>query len=299
MCCIKSVRMRDNFSKAIIQCAGSYRAAMKKVTSDYLISVGITFIIVIAALSVLYAYTGNWPPMVVVESGSMQHSASYAYFGDINTGDVVMVKKVSSASQIITYVQGEASGFRSYGEFGNVVIYRPLGDASLPLVIHRAIIYLQYNSTGGGFNVPSLALLPISQWAVLSPQGRVHYVNNVRYNIEIEDVGYTHTPVIIPVQQFVGTVHFSGFITMGDYNHAALGLNSTDQSLNICPVPVKFGWIRGIAQGYLPYLGLIKLFLSGKMPSSTPKNSIYSAIIIVGAIIAAPFAADEAVARIR
>jgi signal peptidase len=253
--------------------------------SDTILSVAAAMLVVVIILGTLYLYTSNWPPMVVVESGSMQHSSDFAYLGDLNIGDMVLVKKVTSVSQITTYVQGEQNGFSSYGEFGNVIIYRPYGNSSI-LIIHRAIVYLQYNSTGGGFNIPSLARLNYSDWFVITPTGDKNYVSNVIYNVEIKNVGYPHTPVIIPVKGILRiNARFSGFITMGDYNHAHWGENATDQSLGIFPDPVKLQWVVGVATGLLPYFGLIKLFFDGGIPAGTPQNSIYALVLIIAGVV--------------
>lgn len=255
--------------------------------------------VVALILGGLFLYTGNWPPMVVVESGSMQHSSSYAYLGDLNIGDVVMVKKVTAPSQIQTYVSGEASGFSSYGEFGNVIIYRPYGSTAVTPIIHRAIIYLEYNSTGGGYDVPSLRNVPQTQWYVLAPSGHTHSYTDVKYNIELLNVGYPHTPVIIPVSSFVGKADYSGFVTMGDHNHAAYGVNATDQSLGIFPLPVKIQWINGVAVGDMPYVGLVKLFLSGGIPAATPANAIDALVVIIVAVISVPIAIDLLYGRFK
>ena len=253
--------------------------------SDIILGVVAAMLVVVIILGTLYLYTSNWPPMVVVESGSMQHSSDFAYLGDLNIGDMVLVKKVTSVSQITTYVQGERNGFSSYGEFGNVIIYRPYGNSSI-LIIHRAIAYLQYNSTGGGFNIPSLAHLNYSDWFVITPTGDKNYVSNVIYNVEIKNVGYPHTPVIIPVKEILSiNARFSGFITMGDYNHAHWGENATDQSRGIFPDPVRLQWVVGVATGLLPYFGLIKLFFDGGIPKGTPKNSIYALVLIIAGVV--------------
>ncbi len=259
---------------------------------DYIRPVVVAVVVVLLLLTGMYLYTGNWPPLVVVESGSMQHSSSYAYLGDLNIGDVVMVKKVTSSSQVRTYIDGEASGYSTYGEFGNVIIYRPYGSYSTTPIIHRAIVYIEYNTTGGGYDVPSLSRLPASQWYVLTPAGKSHDVYNIRYNIVINDVGYTHGPVIIPISNFVGRANYSGFITMGDHNHALYGENATDQALGIFPVPVKAQWLNGIAVGELPYVGLIKLELSGGLPAGTPSNSVYALVVILTAIVTVPIASE-------
>jgi signal peptidase I len=36
--------------------------------------VGLALLIVVVIMLILYAYSGIWPPMVVIESESMQHS---------------------------------------------------------------------------------------------------------------------------------------------------------------------------------------------------------------------------------
>lgn len=251
-----------------------------------------SILIVVFLLTGMFAYTGNWPPMVVVESGSMQHSSTYAYLGDLNIGDMVLVKKVASPSQIVTYVQGAAVHYSTYGEPGNVIIYKPYGSDAVVPIIHRAIVYISYNSTGGGYDIPSLLNLPQSQWYVMSPQGQAHYVYNVKYNIRILDVGYTHSPVIIPIPLMIQKAKFSGFITMGDHNHAVYGENATDQAMQIFPLPVKTQWIEGVAQGLLPYVGLVKLMATGGLPPGTPQNSEYALVAIVAAVIGGAVASD-------
>ena len=101
--------------------------------------------------------------MVVVESKSMQHS-DRSSIGVIDTGDIVMVRSVGSADEVVTYLRGVATGHSTYGEPGDVIIYHKSG-MSRP-IIHRAIAALEYNATGGGFDVPELANVPASMWSV-------------------------------------------------------------------------------------------------------------------------------------
>ncbi|HOL08362.1 MAG TPA: S26 family signal peptidase, partial [Methanomassiliicoccaceae archaeon] len=121
----------------------------------------IIFLIVIAAI---FIYSGIWPPMVVVESKSMQHSDDTSYIGVIDTGDIVVVKKVNGFDEVTTYIEGLADGHSTYGEPGDVIIY--YRDGMPKPIIHRAIVMLEYNSTGGGFDVPTLANVPSETWSV-------------------------------------------------------------------------------------------------------------------------------------
>jgi len=107
------------------------------------------FLIVLAAI---FAYSGIWPPMVVVESESMQHSDTTSYIGVIDTGDIVVVKRVDQIQEVTTYVEGVASGYSTYGEPGDVIIYDRPGMAKP--IIHRAIVNLEYNLTGGRIRHP-------------------------------------------------------------------------------------------------------------------------------------------------
>src|SRR5688572_5813549 len=62
-------------------------------------------------IGALFAYARVWPPMVVVESGSMQHSDVRSHLGVIDTGDLVLLQSVSSGSDVVTYVDGRVSGY--------------------------------------------------------------------------------------------------------------------------------------------------------------------------------------------
>ena len=117
--------------------------------------------IILLLLVSLFAYTQNWPPIYVIESDSMQHGTT-DNLGLINTGDLVLAQKVQ-LSQITTYVVGVQTDYTTYGEFGDVLLYYPNGVVGTP-VIHRAIIYLVWNSNGT-WSAPSLA------WAELRPVG--------------------------------------------------------------------------------------------------------------------------------
>ena len=110
-------------------------------------------IVLLIVIGSLYTYTGNWPPLVVVQSGSMQHDDSSSSVGVIDTGDLVFVKTLGKRDSIRTYVEGLDSGYRTYGSYGDVVIYRPNGNRSKTAIIHRAVVYLEWNDTT--YNLPA------------------------------------------------------------------------------------------------------------------------------------------------
>ncbi|MDI6855519.1 MAG: S26 family signal peptidase [Candidatus Thermoplasmatota archaeon] len=104
-------------------------------------------IIILIILTAMYAYTGVWPPIVVIESNSMEHSgAPYGRLGTIDAGDFTFVKKVNGREDIVTYYQGKQRGYTTYGNYGDVIIFLKNGLPGTPL-IHRAMVWVELNIT--------------------------------------------------------------------------------------------------------------------------------------------------------
>ena len=86
---------------------------------------------------VLFAISGVWPPMVAVESGSMEPHMS--------RGDLVFVVEESrfaptaarDPTGVVTYRIGKRVGYRKFGSYGDVIVYRPNNTGETP-IIHRA-----------------------------------------------------------------------------------------------------------------------------------------------------------------
>jgi signal peptidase len=251
------------------------------------------FLILIAAI---FAYSGIWPPMVVVESESMQHSDTTSYIGVIDTGDIVVVKKVDTYQEVTTYVEGLANGHSTYGEPGDVIIYHRSGMPKP--IIHRAMVMLEYNFTGGGFDVPSLANIPDELWNV--PGGEKVWWN-LKEVLVLYDVGYAGAVMEIDLATMLsymfsnGNMH-GGLITLGDHNWEVV--NGTpvaryDQKwLSTMREPVMEDWIIGKARGELPWFGLLKLWATGTIPDDAPANSQRNLVIALGLLIFVPVIID-------
>src|SRR5512136_2043245 len=120
---------------------------------DVLVALLAVFVI----LMILWGYTGQWfaAPMVAIESGSMEHPNSpFGRLGTIDAGDMVLVQKVSKRSDIIPHggliMGAEAEkGWRTYGDYGDVIIYRPLGRTDVSQIIHRAMCWVDVYTTTG------------------------------------------------------------------------------------------------------------------------------------------------------
>jgi len=230
-------------------------------------------LVLVIIFSGLYFYTGNWPPAVIVESKSMQHGNNFV-FGVINTGDIVAVKRAPSFNDVTTYlVAREDGGPINYGEYGDVIIYENF--LLRELVIHRAMFYV----SGWSGTTPILYGDDNPPW--LTIQGS---------NVYIENVGFSHRNLVVSLQNYVGQ---TGFVTMGDYNFAFSPYKigdyylGADQNLNIDNTLVNQSQVLGYAVGYLPFVGVLKLWglkLTGQI-TYIPETSNVAMIIIIAALV--------------
>ncbi len=87
---------------------------------------------------VLFGASGVWPPMVAVESGSMEPH--------MERGDLVFVvdegrlapDAATGETGVVTHRVGKERGFRKSGSYGDVIVYRPDGRERTTPIIHRA-----------------------------------------------------------------------------------------------------------------------------------------------------------------
>ena len=264
---------------------------------DVAIAAGLIGVLLLA----LFLYTSNWPPMVVIESDSMQHGND-SELGIIDTGDLVLVKKVHGRGDVVTYVEGRARGYRTYGDYGDVIIYRKNGGDETP-VIHRPVLFLVVNnSTNASFDIPGLGKLEYGkEWEVKpEPPGDEKWRNLGKgRTIYIKDYGYKKVELPIVMDNVMnslknGDIH-DGFITVGDHNAARGPERSVDQGLlpsgNRSVEPVKTEWIVGKARGELPWFGLVKLKVSGNH-NPFPTTSVYMIFVTLAVVIALPMALD-------
>lgn len=274
---------------SIVRFMAIYSKIPKSVLS-LLRDVGLALLIVVVIMTVLYAYSGIWPPMVVIESGSMQHSDDTSYIGAIDTGDLVLVKKVTGKGDVITYIEGKAIGYKTYSDYGDVVIYRKDGSYITTPIIHRAILWLEWNSTNNSFNAPDLARLEQGvDWDV--SVGSSPY--NISGNIILYGVGYKNKTVTIQPNSLPQRYRHSGFITMGDHNCATQLYYLYD------PLIVHEDWIEGKGRGELPWFGLIKLAFGGDIRWDPdrgwfegPQNSWNDLAIALTILIVTPILLD-------
>ena len=241
--------------------------------------------IVVLILVSLWAFTQNWPPIYVVESESMQHGTT-DQLGLINTGDMVLAQRIP-VGQIQPYVVGLVTGYVTYGEYGDVLLYAPNGDSSVTPVIHRALLYLVPNSDGT-VSAPELSGLSCGTgnsgvYTVSSTANGCGW-SHITGTLTLHQIGWQSVNVTISLNGGIGS--YPGFITLGDGNLAGSpptqGL--TDQQTGKSGL-VRSSWIIGVARGMIPWFGAVKLLLEGNAGQVPSQSWELLGITVIGAIL--------------
>jgi len=99
-------------------------------------------VIVLAIGLLLFGVSGVWPPMVAVESGSMEPN--------MEKGDLIFVTEpgrfAPAASDngvgVVSHEAGREAGYETFGSYGSVIVFeRP--NSYGPPIIHRARFYVE------------------------------------------------------------------------------------------------------------------------------------------------------------
>ncbi|QGX95556.1 S26 family signal peptidase [Haloplanus rallus] len=180
---------------------------------------------VVAIGLLLFAISGVWPPMVAVESGSMEPH--------MQKGDLVFITDTSrfapdaahEGTGVVTRETGREVGYWKFGAHGSVIVYDEPADAGPP-VIHRAQFWVEEGEN----------------WY---DRANPDYVTG-------SDCGEVPN---CPAPN-------AGFVTKGDHNGAYDQVNGISK-------PVKPEWIVGVARVRIPYLGWVRLGVSGTVLGTT------------------------------
>jgi signal peptidase I len=240
--------------------------------------------VIVLLLVGLFAYTQNWPPVYVVESSSMQHGSTDT-LGLINTGDLVLAQKVSTDS-IVPYVVGLETGYSTYGEYGDVILYHPDGAGTTP-IIHRAILFLDWNSTSSSYSAPDLGGLPCGSpttavYATPGTPGNCR-TTDLTQTLDLYRVGWMSVNISLTLS-LTGLGSHSGFLTMGDNNPLPDQSGTSATALSSLVEP---GWIIGAARGMIPWFGAVKLLLEGQAGTVPAQSWQFMGLTIAGVILLA------------
>lgn len=289
---------------------------MRTLVRELVLAAGMITLLVLA----MWAHTGSMPPLVVVESNSMQHDSD-GEIGTIDAGDLVLVHAPED-NRIVTFVEATDSksdyyGYESLGMEGDVIIYERNGESESTPIIHRALFEIvigqsvpaenQSQCEGGVFWED----VCITSWSVPgSDQINVKEINLIfdgenTGKYACEGIAAQHGSEWFSVENY--TPMNPGYITLGDNNDCnddqgvfefAQGLSSIHSGMIR---PVQEDWVIGISGAEIPWLGTVKLMVSGgDSPgvSQVPGQSFIFLILFVGAVLVAPIVIEPVIKRI-
>ena len=257
--------------------------------ANFLRDLAVAFLLVAVVFGALFAFARTWPPMVVVESGSMQHSNAESFIGVVDTGDIVIVQTAPQRQDVATYVNGRAAGYRTYGDYGDVIVFQDPDGPPGRWIIHRAVVFLAWNETNGGFDIPTLASLERGvDW---ESNAATPFALGAGDTVVLMDVGFRQRDVTVRISDFLGDRDLSdcpasceGYVTMGDNNSPSYDQDLVFQRL-----------ILGRSRGELPWFGLLKLTFAGPFAWGDPRapaNSWTALTVSLIVLIAAPIGVD-------
>ena len=281
---------------------------------EIVLAIGMISILVVA----LWVHTGSMPPLVVVESNSMQHDPN-GEVGTIDAGDLVLVH--SPDKTIVTFAEATdknsaSYGYESLGMEGDVIIFEKNGEKESTPIIHRALFKVNIGSSVDAVDSRCIEGtfwmdICILTWTV--PGTDQVSVEKINITFDGERAGKyrcggiaaQHGKIWFTVENY--TPSNPGYITLGDNNDCnddqsvfefAQGLSSIHSGI-IRPVEEK--WVIGISGAELPWLGTVKLFVSGgNSPgvSQVPASSFGYLIMVIVGIISTPMLLDPIFTRI-
>ncbi len=241
--------------------------------------------IIVGGYATLISYTGMGTPFSVVMSQSMQHDPDRSEIGCIDTGDVVVVKNKDSAT-IESYVVATNTGYSTFGDYGSVIIYER--DSSSNPVIHRAIVWLDWNSTTETWSSEELVDYK-GEWYCNVNGSYENDTNNLRGTLTFENLTQSGKTVKINLSTLERQ---SGYLTLGDNPKTNL---SFDQASGIVTHLIGNDDIRSVPFFEIPWLGTIKLLINGNSSNlSYVPNSLPSLAMVIVTIIGAILLIDVA-----
>lgn len=111
----------------------------KQNTIDTIISIFLIFSIVGVSMSL---YTGLLQPVVIVSSGSMEPNIQQG-------SHIVLVKqhtppeKINATHKTVTYKQGKQNNYKTFNDYGDVIVFEPNGNENRISVIHRPQFWVE------------------------------------------------------------------------------------------------------------------------------------------------------------
>jgi len=233
----------------------------------------------------LFLICGTWPALVTVESGSMEPH--------MNIGDLVVVVQADRFGPLQAWDEAKTTGYQKFGDYGDVIIYRPNGETDfwasiglLPLskqhpIIHRAMTWVDAGEPEPSYLNPSRGEVTPKEYIPLTTSTTTTYGYYILYpenatppeNISAtaKGIGFNMASgkYFLPEQymtnetgyiRYINTTTHGGYITKGDNNPV-----SDEGYLTVGDItevePVEKDWVVGKALFTVPYVGLLPLHI--------------------------------------
>lgn len=90
--------------------------------------------LLLVMMGLLYAYAGMWPPMVAVDGHSM--------LPNMKPDDLIVIQGLARVN-IVPYNDAVATGHKTFNDYGDVIVFQPMGDSTVTPVIHRAMYFVE------------------------------------------------------------------------------------------------------------------------------------------------------------
>ena len=205
----------------------------------------------------LFLVSGTWPAVVTIESESM--------VPHMQVGDLVFVVSADRFGDLQSWTTGKEQGYTKYGDYGDILIYRPNDAPNPPVYIPfvtkgvHPIIHRAMDRIGPGEPVPKYYNL---YRGAATP---VQYIPaTIRNNSLVLGDGTIVTPQNADpangylVETNVVSPH-AGYITKGDNNIVSDQGGYLSSVSGEVIMPVKDEWIVGKALFSIPLLGYLPL----------------------------------------
>ncbi|WP_255169369.1 S26 family signal peptidase [Natrononativus amylolyticus] len=211
---------------------------------------------------ILFAVSGIWPPLVAVESGSMEPNMERGDLIFITADDRFVGDDAVDGTGVVTLESGEQNGYDKFGEYGDVIVFAPNGNEFETPIIHRAHFWVEEGD----------------DW------------------VEMANPDYVEATNCDQIQTC--PAEHDGFITKGDNNP---GYDQDPLSRGAPTDVVQSEWVTGKGMFRIPWLGYVRLtfdeLLAGMLidsptlpegtstgPSSVPVGlvGLASAVAVVG-----------------
>lgn len=103
----------------------------------------VSVLVVLLIAAILFGVSGVWPPLVAVESDSMEPN--------IMTGDLVFVVEADrfagsgaiDGTGVVPRDVASSTGYERFDRPGDVIIFAPNGDGTATPIIHRAVFWVE------------------------------------------------------------------------------------------------------------------------------------------------------------